>query len=245
MTQIKLNPHSRWCAAASFFFVLTAVQVAAAAPPKVRLFILSGQSNMAGLNPDISFTPAVKEAYSGDDVIVVKHAVGGQSIRRWYKDWKTPEGVVDRAPSPDAKPGDLYDALMAKVKAATAGKTVDSIAFVWMQGEADTSQGRETLHDEALRGLIRQVRDDLKRPDTVIVIGRLSDCRKGQAGWDLVRSIQEKVAGTDRLAAWVDTDDLNGDKDDLHYTKEGYAELGRRFAAKAVELLNQGPKGGQ
>jgi hypothetical protein len=35
------------------------------------------------------------------------------------------------------------------------------------------------------------------------------------------------------------TDDLNGPKDGLHYTKEGYAELGRRFAAKAAELVSK------
>ena len=35
----------------------------------------------------------------------------------------------------------------------------------------------------------------------------------------------------EKFGAWVDTDDLNGDKDALHYTKDGYAELvgGRSF----------------
>ncbi len=44
---------------------------------KVRLFILSGQSNMAGLDPNASFTPAVTKAFADDGVIVVKHAVSG------------------------------------------------------------------------------------------------------------------------------------------------------------------------
>ncbi len=40
--------------------------------------------------------------------------------------------------------------------------------------------------------------------------------------------------------AWIDTDDLNGDKNELHYRKEenGSIALGRRFAAKAIELAN-------
>jgi hypothetical protein len=37
----------------------------------------------------------------------------------------------------------------------------------------------------------------------------------------------------------VDTDDLNGPKNDLHYTKEGYEELGRRFATKAADLVSK------
>ena len=66
---------------------------APAAEKKVRLFILSGQSNMAGLNPDLSFTPAIKKEFPDDKVIVVKHAIGGRPIRLWYKDWELPAGA--------------------------------------------------------------------------------------------------------------------------------------------------------
>ena len=45
--------------------------VAAEAADK-HLFILSGQSNMAGLNPNISFTPTVEEAFGKENVTVVK-----------------------------------------------------------------------------------------------------------------------------------------------------------------------------
>ncbi len=43
--------------------IMAAAHVSAAEPSKVRVFILSGQSNMAGLDPNISFTPAVKKAF--------------------------------------------------------------------------------------------------------------------------------------------------------------------------------------
>ena len=57
-----------------------------------HLFILSGQSNMAGLNPAISFTPTVEAAFGKENVIVVKSAQGGQPIRRWHKGWKSAAG---------------------------------------------------------------------------------------------------------------------------------------------------------
>ena len=50
-----------------------------------NLFILSGQSNMVGMKPEVSFTPAVTNAFGADKVIVVKDAHGGQSIRSWCK----------------------------------------------------------------------------------------------------------------------------------------------------------------
>lgn len=210
-----------------------AARVSAAEPAKVRLFILSGQSNMAGLPPEVSFTPAVQKAFPGDEIIVVKDAASGQPIMRWYKKWQPPEG-----PAP-AKCGDLYDRLMDKVRAAVKDKKVDSVSFVWMQGERDAKVGFAPVYAASLKGLVAQLRADLKRDDLTVVIGRLSDNLKNNKGWDAVRAAQVQVAEADALAAWVDTDDLNGPKDDLHYDKAGYEELGRRFAEKTIALLKK------
>jgi hypothetical protein len=211
-----------------------------AAEKKVRLFVLSGQSNMAGLDPNVSFTPAALKEFAGDEVIVVKHASSGQPIRRWYKKWQLPAGTAEATGGP-GKNGDLYDQLLQKVNAALADKRPDSVAFVWMQGERDAKAGWQAAYYEALRGTVEQLRADLKHPHVAVVVGRLSDHLKGDAAWDAVRAIQEKVAADEPLAAWVDTDDLNDNagKNGLHYNKPGYAELGRRFAARSVELIRK------
>ena len=88
---------------------------------------------------------------------------------------------------------------------------------------------------------MQQARTDLKHPGMVFVIGRISDYSKGKADWDAIRAIEVKVAKSDPLSAWVDTDDLNNvnGKDDLHYTPDGYVEFGKRLAAKAVELIRR------
>ena len=202
----------------------------------VRLFILSGQSNMAGLNPKISFTPTIIKAFSEDEVIVVKDARGGQPIRRWYKAWKPPVGSSFKARKPN---GDLYNRLMGKVRAAIRGKKLSSVSFVWMQGERDAREKLSAVYAKSMAGLIKQLREDLRRPDMTVVIGRLSDYAKGKAHWDAVRAAQVKVAKADKLADWVDTDDLNGPRNGLHYNKAGYAELGRRFAVKTIALLRK------
>lgn len=36
-----------------------------------HLFILSGQSNMAGMDPNVSFTPAVTNALGAQNVVIV------------------------------------------------------------------------------------------------------------------------------------------------------------------------------
>ncbi len=75
-----------------------------------------------------------------------------------------------------------------------------------------------------------------------VVIGRLSDWGMDNPEWVKVREAQVKVANEDPRAAWVDTDDCNnlvkdGEHiDGLHYSKEGYAEFGKRLAQAAVKL---------
>jgi hypothetical protein len=207
-----------------------------------HLFILSGQSNMAGLNPDLSFTPTVQEALGKENVIVVKSAQGGQPIRRWYKQWKPAEGDEPKAT------GDLYDVLMQKVAEATKDETIATVTFVWMQGERDAREKHGEVYADAMRGLIDQLATDLKRKEINFVIGRLSDFdmdNKRYPHWTMVRDAQVKVAEDDKRGAWVDTDDLNDKgtpdkvKHDLHYTKDGYKTLGKRFADAALALLKQ------
>ena len=202
-----------------------------------HLFILSGQSNMAGLNPDLSFTPAVTKEFGASSVIVVKDAQGGQPIRRWFKQWK-PEGATTAA----AGQGDLYDRLMAKVRKAIEGQSLASVTFVWMQGERDAKENHGKVYAESLKGLVAQLEADLGRKDIHVVIGRLSDCESNNPkvpGWNVVREAQVKAASELPSAAWVDTDDLNGPKNGLHYDKPGYVELGKRFAASAIELIRK------
>jgi hypothetical protein len=232
------------CAAAG----LPAARAAEEKP--LRLFILAGQSNMAGLKPEAGFTPAATAAFPDDEILVVKVAFSGTPIRLWYKDWKAPEGWKEPPPrkradgreSAEASPeayGRLYDILIGNARGKLGTKTPRSVTFIWMQGERDAKSGTESVYLESLQGLIRKLRADLGRPDTTVVIGRLSDHQLGQPGWDAVRAAQEKAAAADPLAAWVDSDDLNGPKNDLHLPPEGYAELGRRFAQKAAELIRR------
>lgn len=208
-----------------------------------HLFILSGQSNMGGLNPNISFTPTVEEAFGKENTIVVKDAMGGQPIRRWYKTWKPATG---EAPEDT---GDLYDRLINKVNAAIAGQAIKTITFVWMQGERDAREEHGEVYGASFAGLLDQLRKDLGREDINFVIGRLSDfdmTNKRYPHWTMLRDVQVQLAEADARGAWVDTDDLNDKpgkngavKHDLHYTKDGYKILGQRFAEKAIELINR------
>ena len=207
-----------------------------------HLFILSGQSNMAGLRPDESFIPDVEEAFGKDHVIVVKDALGGQPIRRWYKKWEAADG------SRPESTGDLYDRLMENVQAATVGKEIQTVTFIWMQGERDAKEEHGEVYKKSLEGLLEQLSSDLKRDDINVVIGRLSDFdmdNKNYHHWTLIREQQAAFVQDGPRRVLVNTDDLNDGvnrrgkeiRDDLHYSAIGYVELGSRFAQEAIQLI--------
>jgi hypothetical protein len=209
-----------------------------------HLFILSGQSNMAGMDENISFVPAVTKAFGKEQVIVVKNANSGQSIRSWAKtNHENPPPTRGRVPKVR---GELYDPLMQKVKVAIEGKQLKTVTLVWMQGESDLNN---TAYDSYLKELLEQLQKDLSFNDINIVIGRISDSGldnpKRLEGRVNIRKVQKAFAEAHPRGAWVNTDDLN-DREvdgkvlhDLHYTKAGYRTLGARFAEKAIGLIKR------
>lgn len=225
-------------------FVLLLASIPLNAEEAKHLFILSGQSNMARLKPQQSFTPAVAKEFGKEKVIVVHDAQGGQPIRRWFKEWKPENGAAPKGN------GDLYDGLMKKVNAAIDGQEIATVTFLWMQGENDARNSHGAVYEASLKGLIKQVSGDLKQERVNVVIGRLSDFGNDKPAyphWEMIRKAQEKVAADAQHGAWVDTDDLNdgiiikGKKtdNDLHYSPEGYVTFGKRLAEAAIKLIGE------
>lgn len=206
-----------------------------------HLFILSGQSNMARMDPEISFIPAVEKTFGKENVTVVKNAKGGKPIRAWYDLTESAEG--NNSADGKGRIGDLYNALMNDVKAATAGKNYDTVTFVWMQGEKDADEGTGTdLYADSFKGILAQLKSDLKLESINFVIGRISDAKMDVPSWVKMREVQVKLAEDDPHGAWINTDDLNDRGTRLHnthYFEEGYKTLGERFAEKAIGLIEK------
>jgi hypothetical protein len=209
-----------------------------------HLFILSGQSNMARLSPDISFIPALESKYGKENLVVVKDAKGSQPISEWYKEWRSP--YEEKA----IKTGELYNILIKKVFDSIKNKNIETVTFIWMQGERDARMKFSSVYEESLMGVYKQLQEDLKQENIYMVIGRLSDFdmqNEKWLHWTKIRDIQVKVGESNPKFAWINTDDLNTGIDnngkevtnDLHLTKEGYKILGERFAEKTIELIQK------
>lgn len=202
-----------------------------------HLFLLSGQSNMKRFQHKQFFIPAVQSAYGADKVVVIKNAQGGQPISKWYKAWTSGKGEKPE------NTGQLYDDLIKKVKQETSGVQIESVTFIWMQGEADVKAGHVDVYAKSFRGLVGQLEKDLDRKDINIIIGRLSDFglkKRLNPKWEEMRKVQMALADENPRACWVDTDDLNGEKHSLHYVRpEGYRKLGQRYFEAAKKLIKE------
>jgi hypothetical protein len=187
--------------------------------------------------------PPLNGEFSGDQFLVVRQPVTGQSIRQWYHLWVPAEGREFKPPGRQGrKPGDLYAALIESIEEATAGKPApDTVTFLFMQGEADTkSDAQYLVYQKSLQGFLEQLRLDLKRPDMNFVLSRVSDAPAFAEGGEAVRSAQAAVAEGDPRGGWVDTDDLNGDKDAPAFPEAAYEQIAERFAWKVAELIRKG-----
>jgi len=227
----------------------SAIAVTLADTP-VHLFVLSGQSNMAGMDPERGFMTEAKKLFKDEKVVYLKVAKGGQPICRWLEEWESiaeENGISEGTRARIHKGGkvEFYQPILDQYKEMLKKYPKPaSVTFCWMQGERDANGGGEPAYKDALKLLISKLRRDLERPDMNVVIGRLSDAAPDKSSWASMRKIQVEIADNDPSGAWVDCDDLNDKlvdgvmKSVVHYNRpEGYDVLGQRFVGQAYALI--------
>ena len=221
-----------------------------AADKPVHLFILSGQSNMQGMDPETGFLPEAKKLFDGEQVVYIKVAKGGQPICRWLEEWTDiaeKKGLDDKHRWRIHRDGkvEFYQPILDQYqKMLKKHPNLTSVTFCWMQGERDANGGAHAPYKDALKLLISNLRRDLKRPDMNIVIGRIGDYAMDRPSIVAVRKAQREIANEDPRGAWGDGDDLNDRlvkgkiQNVVHYNRpDGYITLGRRFARQGYALI--------
>jgi hypothetical protein len=109
-----------------------------------HLFILSGQSTMAYMDPKLGFEPEAPKLFPDAGVFYIKIAAGGQPIRYWVNEWNeiaTRHGV-DVAAARASDKGQqtsafFYPRILAQFEELLkAHPNPKSVTFCWMQGAA-------------------------------------------------------------------------------------------------------------
>ena len=242
-----------WLAVAA---CLCAVASAQEKPKNLELFLLIGQSNMAGrgaveaqdkeilpgvfmLNKEMAWVPAV------DPLHFDKPDIAGVGLGRTFA--KTllrvrPGVAIGLIPAAfggtsldEWKPGDkLYnDAVKRAREAMKAGRLR---GILWHQGEADSGSAEKIAsYRERFANLVSHLRQDLQAPDVPVVVGELGEYRTAA----LNRQMNEQLALVPFSvphSGFVSSAGLMHKGDGTHFDSPSAREFGRRYALAFLAL---------
>jgi hypothetical protein len=207
---------------------------------------------------ELSMGGALKAQNPERDMALIKHALSGSNL---YAQWDPGKSNQDTANF-----GPEYGKFVHTVKEGLNGLRARGYVptirgMVWQQGEGDAlhSAGIENsnMYGKNLRYFIQRVREQFDAPDMLFVYGYVIPVPLERfTGREEVRSSQGQVdQGSGHPLALkgafvVETDDLplRCDEpnspypdDSVHFNTFGIMELGKRFAGKLLEEMNQSP----
>lgn len=227
-----------------------------------RIFLLIGQSNMAGrgkpleeqdttphprvlvFNQAQAWKPAVDPLHF-DKPRVVGVGLGLTFAKTIAEQSDATIGLVPAAfggsPIADwARDGKHYTAALARAKAALQDGTLAGI--LWHQGESNSSDPKKAEGYQAkLDELVNNLRADLEAPDVPFIAGTLADTAKGAYVSQIneaLRTLPDRVRRTGCVLAKGLT--MSGDK--IHFDAASYRELGKRYAAEWLRVTKTGAK---
>jgi hypothetical protein len=124
----------------------------------------------------------------------------------------------------------LLSNLKQNVYFAAAHGTVKGI--LWHQGESDAKTALIPLYRQNLEKLILTFREVAQKEDLPVLIGELGSFTQPmkQPLWDSINSIIHEFAGNDGNVHVIGTGDLDHKGDKVHFNSEGQRRIGWRFA---------------
>lgn len=102
----------------------------------------------------------------------------------------------------------------------------------WHQGESDAKTGLIPVYRKNLETLISAFRHIVQKDDLPFLIGELGSFAEPekQSRWDSINNIIHEVASSDENAFVIGTGDLDTKGDNVHFNSEGQRSMGWRFA---------------
>lgn len=221
-------------------------------PENMQLFLLIGQSNMAGrgkveaqdkqthprifmLNKEQQWVPARDPLHFDKGAAGV--GLGSEFARVIAK--TEPQATIGLIPCAFGGTsleqwkagGKLYQDAVERTKVAQ--KSGKLVGLLWHQGEADSSPEKVATYGDRFATMIAQLRKDLDAAEVPLIIGELGRFRA--ASTDFNAALPAIAAKVPRCAM-VTAEDLTDNKDKLHFDSASLRTLGQRYAAAYLKL---------
>ncbi|TDQ16634.1 alpha-acetolactate decarboxylase [Algoriphagus boseongensis] len=185
------------------------------------------EPNLTGLDCGLSFARTLLDSLpEGVSIAIIPCAVGGSSTEQWLSN-ETYRGVT------------LLDNFKEKVALAKEYGTIKGI--LWHQGESNAKADLIPFFEQRLDSLLAEFRGIVQNETLPIVLGELgsfSEPEESRNNWKAINSIIHQVVDRDSNLALVETQDLKHKGDKVHFDSESQRTMGKRYAAKYLELVN-------
>ncbi len=184
--------------------------------------------------PELSLGRTLADAFPGDRIALLKHAVGGTGLE---SDWN-PENL-----GPPGK-DHCWNGLMAKSDTAlsmlTDGGHDFEMAglFIFTAKDSANKTGVEVdNYAKNLPSFLASVREHYSEPELAFVLAPVPSFFDVERfpGRDVINSVQASVAASDPLVGLIDVDDLQTGGG-IHFDAIGQIGLGERYANAYIEL---------
>jgi len=234
-------------------------------PPKAKfhLYLLMGQSNMAGrgkmteadqrpvervwmLNKENQWVPAAHPLHF-DKPRIAGVGLGLPFAKRMcQQDPSIQIGLIPCAfggtpLSRWSKGGDLYENAVARARLAANHGTLKGV--LWHQGESDSGSAETAnTYADRLAKMIGDLRADLKSPNLPFVAGRLGEfyLRSGRAPLaEKVDAALKDLPNRVEHTACASAQGLDHKGDEVHFSAEALRELGKRYAEEMIRLSGE------
>ncbi|GAB2558867.1 sialate O-acetylesterase [Spirosoma areae] len=235
-------------------------------PAKFHLYLLAGQSNMAGrgtvetvdktphsrvwvLNRDNQWVPATEPLhFDKPDVVGVGPGLAFGKLMA-ARDTTVFIGLIPAAAGGSAidawQPGGYhdqtkshpYDEAISRAKLAQQTGTLHGI--LWHQGESDSKPELVATYEQKLTQLIGRFRQELTSPAVPVVVGTLGDFYVAKTPSAVqINAILRNLPKRDPRVACVDASGLTDKGDKTHFNAPSARELGRRYAEAITKMNN-------
>ena len=111
-------------------------------------------------------------------------------------------------------------------------------AILWHQGEADSAPERAPQYENRLHDLIRRFREIANDEQLPFIIGQLGQFKEWSDGRQLVNAAHENVPAHFERTGFVTSDGLTDIGDGTHFDAASARELGRRYANAYADILS-------
>lgn len=110
--------------------------------------------------------------------------------------------------------------------------------ILWHQGETDaTNQEDIELYKERLGVLFTKFRNDLNNENLPIFIGGLGSFSENNEAWQAINTQINYYIKEDSNAYFISTSDLHHKGDFIHFDSEGQRKMGKRFAQAFLQQM--------